>query len=218
MSFVVAGIPMEPVIHPQGPWLEGVTPVTNLQWRRGIDSLLSQGAKYCVLEPHYRGHHVLKHFGSLEDACDLFGRDNVPSSWDGKNALRMEIDTEDGEFALFKWFSRMSPPIWGEDNAPVRSVSWYHAKAWALSQAGLYLLTSTQWDWTTMKGRKNPIELWEWMERNPNSEGRYSLRNSGWYDGEPARLHQACAASSDPTDCHEGEGFRVGAPFPQDSK
>ena len=153
MSFTVCGIPMVQIPHPQGAWLEGVNPVTNLQWQKGVEPLMSQGARYCLLEPHYRGDLMVRQFGDLRDVLDTVGRDNVPIDWDGRDAVEREI-TGRGVLALFQWFPKMSRPRFDRDHQPVIDVSWYHAKGWVLSQGNLYLLTGTQWEWSGQGGER----------------------------------------------------------------
>ena len=127
MSFLISGIPMALIPHPQGPWLEGINPFTYLQWRNGVEPLLAEGAKYCVLEPHYRGDFVARQFGDLKDVLDTFGRDNVPQDWDGRNVIKHEVAGR-GALAVFQWFPKMSPERFDRDQQPVVDVSWYHAK------------------------------------------------------------------------------------------
>lgn len=153
MSLTVSGIPMALIPHSQGAWLEGIHPVTNLQWQKGVEPLISEGAKYCLLEPHYRGDLSVRQFADIKDVLDTVGRDNVPKDWDGRNAIVQEVSRR-GELAVFQWFPKMSRPGFDGDKQPVVDVSWYHAKGWTLAQGGLYLLTDAQWEWSGQGGEK----------------------------------------------------------------
>jgi hypothetical protein len=84
-------IPMALIPHPQGPWLEGINPVTNLQWRNGVEPLIGEGAKYCLLEPHYRGDLTVRQVGDFKDVLDTMGRDNIPQDWDGRVVIEREV-------------------------------------------------------------------------------------------------------------------------------
>jgi hypothetical protein len=48
ISFNVCGIPMALIPHSQGPWLEGINPVTNLQWQNGVEPWFPQKKKKSV--------------------------------------------------------------------------------------------------------------------------------------------------------------------------
>jgi formylglycine-generating enzyme required for sulfatase activity len=154
MTFTVSGIPMTLIPHPQGAWLEGITPVTNLQWRRGVEPLIRDGARYCLLEPHYRGDLMARQFGNLEDVLDTVGRGNIPRDWDGLDVIDREVPGR-GVLALSEWRPRMSRKNFDRDQQPVVDVNWYHAKGWTLAQTGLHLLTSAQWIWSARGGERN---------------------------------------------------------------
>lgn len=78
--------------HPQGPWLEGINPITNSQWSKGVDPFMNEGAKYGLLEPHYRGDLTVRHFGDIKDLLDSVGHDNVPKDWKGETIWLEEED------------------------------------------------------------------------------------------------------------------------------
>ena len=153
MTLTTSGIPMAMIPHPQGPWLEGINPVTNLQWKNGVEPLVGQGAKYCLLEPHYRGDLTARQFGDLKGLLDTVGRDNVPDDWDGRNAVVREVGKQ-GIITFFQWFPNMSRKGFDGEGQPVVDVSWPHSKGWALSQGGLYLLTDAQWEWSAQGGER----------------------------------------------------------------
>jgi formylglycine-generating enzyme required for sulfatase activity len=153
MNAIAYNIPMALIPHPQGPWLEGITPVTNLQWQAGVEPLMGQGAKYCLLEPDYRGDLMARQFGNLWDVLDTLGRDNVPESWNGREVVEREIPDR-GALAFFRWFPKMSRSGFDGDHQPVVEVSWYHAKGWTLAQGGLYLLSDVQWEWSAQGGER----------------------------------------------------------------
>jgi len=153
MTTVVSGIPMALIPHPQGPWLEGINPITNLQWRQGVEPLLHDGARYCLLEFHYRGDFMARKYSGLNDLMDFAGRNIVPENWGGRNVVVKKIAGR-GMIALFQWLPNMSRPGFDSDNQPVVDVSWYHAKGWTLSQGGLYLLTDDQWEWSAQGGER----------------------------------------------------------------
>jgi formylglycine-generating enzyme required for sulfatase activity len=150
---LVHGIPMALIPHPQGAWLEGINPITNEQWRKGVEPLLADGAKYCLLEPHHRGDLSVRQFADFKDVLDIVGRDNVPKDWDGRDAIVQEVAGR-GALSVFQWFPKMSRPGFDGDKQPVVDVSWYHAKGWTMSQGGLYLLTDAQWEWSAQGGEK----------------------------------------------------------------
>ena len=122
MSFQVCGIPMSLIPHPQGPWLEGINSVTNLQWQKGVEPLVGQGTKYCLLEPHYCGDLSARQFADFKDLLDTVGRDKVPGDWDGRNAVVRDSDKQ-GIIAFFRWFPGMSRPGYDGEGQPVVDVS-----------------------------------------------------------------------------------------------
>ncbi len=159
MNYTICGIPMALITHPQGSWLEGINPVTNLQWRKGVDSFWNEGARYCLLEPQIRGEMTVRHLESLQAVFDRVGRDNLPPAWDNqkpnwqyKDSLVVREVSGLGEIALFAWNPTMSSQEFDGDSQPVVDVSWYHAKGWTLAQGGLYLLNDAQWEWSAGKG------------------------------------------------------------------
>lgn len=140
--------------HPQAPWLEGIDAVTNAQWRRGVDPVLTNGGRYCVLEPDGGGRFLPRHFQSLRDVIDLMGSDGVPAGWDGREPIERETGSR-GLLACFQWLPTLSSPDgFADDRQPVTHVSWYHAKAWTLIQSGLRLLTDSQWEWSAQGGER----------------------------------------------------------------
>lgn len=153
MSFVVSGIPMVLIPNPRGPWLEGINPVTNLQWRNGVEPLLRQGAKYCLLESRHHRDFIARQFSDLNDVLDNVGRNNIRRDWDGQDVIELEVSGR-GALAVFQWSPHMSPSGFDGDQRPVVHVSWYHAKGWTLSQGGLYLLTDDQWEWSAQGGER----------------------------------------------------------------
>jgi len=157
MTFIVSGIPMALIPHPQGPWLEGINPVTNLQWRQGVEPLLNEGARYCLLEADYRGRFVVKHLGNLNDVMDIFGRDNVPKNWHGQNVMARSAFGRGLVAAFFQWFPDITSVRmtgFDRDEQPAINVSWFHAKGWTLVQGGLHLLTDAQWLWSAQGGER----------------------------------------------------------------
>jgi len=149
-AITICGIPMSRIPHPQGPWLEGINPVTNLQWERGVEPFMNGGAKYCLLEPHYRGDLTARHFGDYKDLLDRVGHDNVPKNWKGETTW-----LKDQDLFLFQWRRTTSRNGFDGKGQPAVDVSWAEAKAWTLVQGGLYLLTDKQWEWSGQGGEKN---------------------------------------------------------------
>ncbi len=149
MSFTVCGIPMAMIPHPQGAWLEGINSVTNLQWQRGVEPLMNEGAKYCLLESRSRGDFTARQFGDYRDLLDTIGHDNAPKSWKGEGVM-----CRPGVPPFLKWRPITSPKGFNGKEQPAVNVSWYEAKAWTLTQGGLYSLTDAQWVWSAQGGKR----------------------------------------------------------------
>lgn len=148
-SLAVCNIPLALIPHPQGAWLEGINPITNTQWQKGVEPFMNEGAKYCLLEPHYRGDLTARHFGDYKDLLDTVGHDNVPKGWKGGT-----IWLEDEDLFLFQWRRTTSRKGFDGNGQPAVDLSWAEAKAWTLAQGGLYLLTDKQWEWSGQGGEK----------------------------------------------------------------
>jgi len=150
MSFTVSGISMALIPHPQGPWLEGINPVTNLQWRRGVEPFMNEGARYGLLAPNRRQELGIRNFSHLKDLLDAVGRDKVSNDWGGRAVWREEED-----MFFFEWRRLTSRPGFEEDGKPAVDVSWGEAKAWTLMKGGLYVLTDKQWEWSAQGGERS---------------------------------------------------------------
>lgn len=168
MNFNICGIPMVFIPHPQGPWLEAINPVTNQQWRSGVEPFMSEGAKYCLLgpsrhDPHYRescrgSDLTVQNFSDYEDLLDTVGRDSVRSYWRKQDNIWLR----EKDIFMFQWRLTTSPKEASlsaspkeeldGNGQPAVDLSWAEAKAWTLMQGGLSLLTDEQWEWSAQGG------------------------------------------------------------------
>ncbi len=197
MTTIVCGIPMVHIPHPQTPWLEGVNPITNLQWKNGVEPLMGQGAKYCLVETDGQGETTARQFRDLRTALETIGYDHVPKGWDGKSLIAREIPKR-GVAGLFQWFPVMSRSGFDGNNQPVVDVSWHHAKAWTLVQGAFHLLTEDQWNWSARGGERH----WE-----------YATARGGLFDSDGRKLAHCSARTKETATVDVDDARYLDGPF-----